>query len=649
MKKTVLFLLILIMSMCPSYAETMSVSGVSTMPELMASINNASIIGMVDGYYTIYEPMHITTNLFTLSENTKIDTYAFIDFNSNVNAYDCVLRGFESGNKLRQDPAYIESGYVIIRENLSMTNMNLRGLGSEYQAARYNDGVQIYGNSSITNTAFEYVKRVTMISEKTPLWAYRNTTNYFNNNMFYHTDAVVYDSINVSFTDCVFEQSKVRAHNKNNQNDTHGVWIESCTFTDANDRPDGDGHYSGVYGYWANMFIANSSFNQCDIKSGDRKAIVYNCTLTDGSIILNSARASSIAYSTLRNGSIMVSRSGVETQIHHNNISGDFYGIRIGTDAKYGTTLISYMGVHDNLVENTTHGIAILNAYGTVQKAKIHNNTVRNSTVSLYTHGYLKHSMHQNLVYSNTFDSDVIVSGAVYSFYNNHIAKTLFISDPIGYITIINNTAEYANITNTINTTFDSCEIGIYNFADNSNMCTILSNSEVNITADSTVSNVRVMNTTYVLNGSIHLSSDNMNYTVHRGNLSETNTRGLNGTYDLKKESVVIIENIESINNSVTFTGHFGIGNYSISKHGETDPEMGEHYKRNAHKHGRNDVVPVACIYENRTTAKAPQIKITVNITQIEYDGNGRIVLTAEIASICGVWNTSSQNIIELI
>lgn len=574
-----IILFLLMMMICPSSAEPLVINNASTMAELLTAVDNTSIIEISDGYYTVYEPINITTAVFTLTDDTRIDTFAFIEF-SDLIAHDHTLKGFESGRNKRTDSRYIESGYIVVRNDLSMINMYVCGLGSEYRAARYNNGITAYGNSSVTDTILEYTKRIAVISEEEDAIVYQNgncyqttqyakTKNTFDNNTFKRSDVVVYNSVNVSLIECEFVNARISAHNYDNKKDPNGVNIESCTFTDTNDRQDGDGHYSGVHGYWANIFISDSSFVGCDIRAGDRLVIVNNCTLNNGDIVLSSARKSSVVNSTLVDGSILISGEAEETQIYDNNIRGDFYGIRVGTHTKYGTTSISKVDIHDNTIHNTTHGISIQNAHGAVHRAKFHDNHIYNSTVSVSAHGWKAHRNQRNIIYDNSLYGDVVIVGAAQSFYDNYVEGTLFIEDAPEDITMRSNTATQINTTNSLGITLDSCTIGMYNFFNDSNDNLIISNHLVNATTDTTITNLSVSTSTYTFNGSTHLSSSNMNFTVHSGALSEVSVSNLNGTYDLLLNGSIFVENVSTVDNVLGFTCGMLHGNYTIIEHTE--------------------------------------------------------------------------------
>lgn len=573
--KTIIILFLLILTMCPSFAEPVAVNSVSTMEELLIAINNISIIEVSDGYYTVYEPINIATTTFTITQDTRIDTYAFIDFNSSVEAHNKTIIGFESGRKRRNDNRYIESGYIIVRENLTMDDVHVRGLGSEYRAARYNNGISVYGNSNVTNSVFEYVKRIAIISEDMRVYLpysggyinkHRDTMNTFDGNKFKYTDTTIHNSVNVHFVDCEFTNSKIQAHNYNNKNDPCGIYTESCTFTDTDDRRDGDGHYSGMHGYWANMFISDSSFIDCDIRAGDRPAIIENCTLVDGNIVLSSAALSTVTKTHIHNGSIIVFGRSDGIVITKTGVGGDFYGIRIGSHTKYGTTSISAMEIHSNNITNTSCGISIQNAYGSVYRAKIHNNHIYNSTMSIHACGGTAHSDQRNMIYNNILCADVIISDGKNAFHDNDVTGTIFIENVPSDFTMRNNTANEINITDSVNILIDSCSIQMYNLLNYSNSNWIVSDHKVNTTTDTTIDNLSVSNTSYRFNGSTRMTHNNMDMTVHNGNLSEINASGLNGTYDLRKESVVIIGNVSSVSGRVVFGGNFSKGNYSITK-----------------------------------------------------------------------------------
>ena len=569
MKKLILLLLIVLLTISSASAAEYS-STASNLRDLVTDINDPSVMTFSDGYFTVYKSIEITTNTFTLDDNTRIDTYAFLDFNSNVISTDCRIIGFDSGRNPIDDDRFPVRGYVIVRGDLTMDNTFARLLGSEYKAACYNEGITVYGNSDVTNSIFEYMRGFAVTSNendvsndtlKTGVYA----VNTFRNSTFVRANARVHNSVNVHFIDCTFTNSNLRTYNYDTRHTPGYVSVDRCTFTDTNGRQAGDGHYSGIYSSYTSMNINDSTLSDCDISASDRDVNVRNCSIMNGNIVLNSARWSTVTDSTVY-GAVLISGSGSGIKITENDISGGrVYGVRIGTKPGSGSSGISQLIVSDNEIHSVDTGIAILGAHGNGYFAHIKNNHVYDTNTALLTKYYGYYNWY-NFINDNLFDGDVRIENRLQSLSGNIITGTLYVTNSKGDIKLLNNTASNAELMNSINVTLDSCTIPLYNLIEGSNSDTILSTDAINATVDATVSNLSLSNTNYTFDGSTSITHDGLNFTVHGGTITSAYVGNLNGTFSLFKDSVVFIDNIESIDDHVLFAGVMDVGNYSVFK-----------------------------------------------------------------------------------
>jgi len=567
MKKLILLLLIVLLTITSASAAEYN-SAASNLRDLVTDINDPSVITFSDGHFTVYKSIEITTDNFTLDDNIRIDTYAFLDFNSNVISTDCRITGFDSGRNPVQDLRFPVRGYVIVRGDLTMDNTFVRLLGSEYKAACYNEGITVYGNSYVTHSIFEYLRSFEVTSNenvvsdetlKTGIY----TVNTFRNSTFVRSNARVYNSVNVNFTDCTFTNSNLRTYNYDSRHAHGHTSVDRCTFTDTNGRQAGDGHYSGIYSSYTSMNITDSTLTDCDISASDGGVNVRTGSIMNGNIILNSARWSTVTDSTIH-GAILISGIGSRINITENDISGGrTYGVRIGTTPGFGASGISQLIVSNNEIHSVDTGIAILGAHGNGYHAQIKNNHVYDTNTALLTkyHGYYNW---YNYINDNSFDGDVRIENRLQSLNGNTITGTLYVTNSVGDIKLVNNTAAKAEMMNSIDVTFDSCTIPLYNLIEGSNSDTILSTDAINATVDDTISNVSISNTNYTFNGSTSITHDGLNFTVHRGIVTSVYVGNLNGTFSMFKDSVVFIDNIESIDDHVLFTGIVDVGKYSI-------------------------------------------------------------------------------------